>query len=412
MSLSDDLLGDIEAFDQAEGTKKVKHPSGYEPGIDTERGTYTVSSESPMTPAAVSGRFAQQMKDASLDPDEWYLEDDRIEMRTWDMNLGEGKVHVAYYFKARIRRLKDDDAPDYDELIADIRSWEPVRHGEPQEGDPRTFVVVLSDWQLGKRDGDGTKGIVARILAGIDESHARLQALLSEGRNIERLIIVGLGDLVEGCDGFYPMQTFTVELDRRAQMRVARRLLSHAVRLFAPLVPHVTVVGVGGNHGENRKNGKAFTTFADNDDVAVFEQVAEAFAENPSSFGHVTFLVPNDELSVTVRAGDHVLGFTHGHLGSRAGNAGLSHTKVWNWWKGQAHGRSAVGDADVLLNGHFHYFNWCINGSRHHIQVPALDHSTWFEQSSGSSTQHGMVSFLVGELPVEELIIHPCSVIG
>jgi len=411
MSLSDDLLGDIESFAQAEPNRKVKHPTGYEPGIDTERGTYVVSAVNPLTPAAVSGRFAQQMKDASLDPDDWYLEDDRIEMRTWDMNLGEGQVHTAYYFKARIRRLHDRHDPDYEALIDEIRGYD-LSPQDVEPGDPQTYVVVLSDWQLGKRDGDGTKGIVERVLAGIEESRSRLEDLLSGGRAIERVVIAGLGDLVEGCDGFYPMQAFTVELDRRAQMRVARRLIAHAVRLFAPMVPHITVVGVGGNHGENRKDGKAFTTFADNDDVAVFEQVAEAFAENPSSFGHVTFLIPNDELSVTVKVGEHVLGFTHGHLGSRAGNAGLSHTKVWNWWVKQAHGRSPVGDADVLLNGHFHYFNWCVNGSRQHIQVPALDHSTWYEQSSGTSTQHGMVTFLVGDTPVEELLIHPCAVVA
>jgi len=36
------------------------------------------------------------------------------------------------------------------------------------------------------------------------------------------------------------------------------------------------VVGaVPGNHGESRRGSKAFTTFEDNDDLAVFEQVAE-----------------------------------------------------------------------------------------------------------------------------------------
>ena len=41
----------------------------------------------------------------------------------------------------------------------------------------------------------------------------------------DQLTIVGLGDIVEGCEGFYDMQTFTVEYDLRRQKMIARRLL-------------------------------------------------------------------------------------------------------------------------------------------------------------------------------------------
>ena len=48
------------------------------------------------------------------------------------------------------------------------------------------MIVCLSDWQMGKRDGDGTKGIVARI------------ELRKSGVDLAHLYVVGLGDIVEG----------------------------------------------------------------------------------------------------------------------------------------------------------------------------------------------------------------------
>lgn len=413
--MSDDFLTALEAdpFPQADKRQRHKHPEGMTPGLDTEKGTFITRSMEQLDIGKITGDFATQLEAAGFDPSQWRLEDDRIEVRTWPLHMGAGKKPVtAYYFKAKILRLDLEQYIDYDELIEEIKTHPPL---EPQlwgrEGE-WNYVVNLADWQLGKRDGDGTEGIVKRILAGLDEVADDVARCALEGWGISRIIIAGLGDLVEGCDGFYPMQTFNVELDRRGQVRVARRLLLHALRVLAPLTPAVTVVCVGGNHGENRKNGKSFTTFSDNDDVAIFEMVQEILAENPDAYGHVKWLIPNDELAVTVQAGATVLGFTHGHLGGRQGVAGLSHTKVWNWWRDQSFGDTPIGDADVLVNGHFHYFNWCINGPRNHIQTPALDSSTWFEQSTGMGTQHGIVTFLTGPTPVERLRIHPCIVVG
>lgn len=403
-----DFLEEAQAFDQARKPSQ-KHPDGLTPGLDTEKGTFVVRSDRPLTAGELTGQLADRLTEAGVDPNDWLLENERIEFRTWDMAIGNGEVQRMFYFKCFIIRNGDQDDIDIEAIVHDIASHTPPEEAPP--GGDWAYIINFSDWQLGKRDGDGTAGIVARILAGIDEAAADIQSARREGFDIGRLVVVGLGDLVEGCDGFYPMQTFEVELDRRGQVKVARRLLTHAMRTFAPLAPSITAVCVGGNHGENRKNGKAFTTFADNDDVAVFESVAEILAENPQTYGHINFLVPHDELAVTVDVGGTIIGITHGHLGGRNGTAGLAHTKVWNFWRDQAFGDAPVGDADVLINGHYHYFNWCINGPRNHIQVPALDTSTWFEQASGMGTQHGMVSFLSGPKHVERLRILPCSVI-
>ena len=127
------------------------------------------------------------------------------------------------------------------------------------------------------------------------------------------------------------------------------------------------MAAVGGNHGENRKGGKSFTSFGDNDDVAVFEQVAEACAVNPPAFGHVTFVLPEDELELSLDVAGAVLGIAHGHQAAKTGPEGIE-----AWWKGQAFGQQAVADASVLLTGHAHFLSVRQNGPRTHISIRQL----------------------------------------
>jgi hypothetical protein len=82
---------------------------------------------------------------------------------------------------------------------------------------------------MGKGEGGGSAGIVARFLAGIDEVEARWRELVKAGRPLNRLVVVGLGDLVESCSGHYAMQAFQADLDRREQVTVVRRLMVKAL---------------------------------------------------------------------------------------------------------------------------------------------------------------------------------------
>ena len=395
-----DFLDEVREIEQAR-SPRPKHPDGWQPRseIDDQGGFIVTKPYSPDH----APNHQEALIEFGLDPEQWKVTHvRRSRWETYDERWLEAlRINI-------VPVAGPETSIDFDKLVAKIKRQKPLKQN-PSGGD-WTYIVTLSDWQLGKRDGDGTRGIVDRVVAGIAEARVDVGKARKEGYPIGRILIVGLGDIVEGCDGFYPMQTFEVELDRRQQMRVARRLVLHAVQELAPLAKKVTVLAIAGNHGENRKGGKAFTSFADNDDVAVFEQVSDILAENPERYGHVNFLIPHDELTVTIDLGGTVVGFTHGHIARASGATGLAHTRVWNWWKGQAHGRSFAGDADVLVNGHFHYFNHCENGARTHIQVPSLDHSTWYEQGSGYAARHGMVTFLSGPEHVERLRILRCRV--
>lgn len=179
-------------------------------------------------------------------------------------------------------------------------------------------------------------------------------------------------DILTGnCRGNYPGQAFTTELNRREQIRLARRLLKEWVVEFSKVAPHVVFGGVAGNHGENRnESNKAYTTPGDNDDVAVFEMVAEVLMENPEAFGHVNFLIPEERLSVVLDICGVRVGFTHGHLSSRGADP---QAKQKNWLKDMAFSQQPIGDAKLIVTGHYHHTQVVDHGPKTWIQCPAMD---------------------------------------
>jgi predicted phosphodiesterase len=303
-------------------------------------------------------------------------------------------------WKGKVVRKGAKERADIDHLIQDIRKHKP-RERKPLIEGAASLVVVAADWQVGKKDGDGLKGLVGRWLQAIDDVEARYKELKKMGRPIESITVLCLGDLVEGCDGHYDIQTFTVEIDRRDQVKIARRLLRDALIRWSKFAPEITVAAIGGNHGENRKNGKAFTTLNDNDDVALVESVAEIFQANPEAYGHIKFAIPTDSLSLTVEAGTKIIGITHGHL-ARAG-AGVE-AKLRRWIADQTLGRNKIGDCDILVTGHYHSLKMADWGGVKWLQAPALDGgSVWWSQSTGETADVGVLTFLVSERGITDL---------
>ncbi len=213
-----------------------------------------------------------------------------------------------------------------------------------------------------------------------------------------------MGDLIEGCVGHYPMQTFNVELSRREQVRLGRELLTEQLLGWADDFDRVLVAAVPGNHGENRNDdGKSYTNLGDNDDVALVEQVADAFdlakQAGSSRYEHVRFLIPDNELTFTLDVYGTIVGLTHGHVANTRTKAGkdLSHTKLWDWWYGQSMGRQPVSDADLLLSGHYHYLSVIRQGTRTAIQAPPMeDGSQWYIDKAGMDSRASTATMLIG----------------
>jgi hypothetical protein len=308
-------------------------------------------------------------------------------------------------WKGKVVRKSVERGVELNDLIDEIKKHKP---GKVTTFDGDTALVVgISDLQMGKGEGGGSEGIVSRFLAGINEVENRWKELVKTGRKLDRLVVLGLGDLIESCDGHYAMQTFQNDLDRREQVKVVRRLLVKALTSWAKIAPRVVVASVPGNHGENRRNGKAYTTFSDNDDVAVFEQVAEILAANPDVYGNVTFMFPQDELTLTMDVHGTILGLAHGHQARRGG--AVSAAKIKAWWKDQAYGMQRVADATILVTGHYHHLSVLTEGIRTHIQAPSLDGgSQWFTETAGVKSAPGLLTFTISKIGWDDLRVLPC----
>jgi predicted phosphodiesterase len=388
-----------------DAVKKKKSPQGWEPGVVWEGAKGTITTSAVYEPPK---EWSSLLKERGLDPDMYEIVGDTIRWTSFDgwkrdAPGDEAYSTICYSYKADIR-LKSPERPNLDEIYQAVKKAKKPSKEAPS-GDT-TFVIALSDWQTGNRDGGGVQKQVEEIAALPDKLVKRVRDLRKCGTKINHILIVGLGDLVEGTCGHYPAQQFRIEVDRREQMKIVRRGIRDIIMALAPLVERVTITAVGGNHGENRGlSGKAFTTTGDNDDVAIFEQIAEAFQMNKEAFPNVSWRIPLERLTTSVEINGKIIAFTHGHLSKPSGNAAQS---VWNWWKDQAHGRAhpGVADADILVTGHYHHFNAKEQEGRALFVCPSIvSVGEYFQDTYGVKTRAGTLTFCVNSVGWTEMSI-------
>lgn len=369
--------------------KRPTHPNGWEPGVAWTPGEGGTITTGPLEAEPDPGIWADLIADWGLDPATTEVVPGTVQVRGWDANVGDGDVRRMRYYKATIRpRIASDARADVEALNIRVeRQRARTRLTEASTG--RSLVVALADWQLGKGSHGGSAAIVDRIVSALDALPGRIKELARAGRPVESVYLLGLGDLREACSGHYAMQTFETDLDEREQARVIRRLLLRAVDTVAPLVPRVVLGGVPGNHGEKRNgSGKAYTSWTDNSDLEVLEQVGEILSANPARYGHVSVVLA-DELTMVLDVAGVAVGLAHGHQ-AKGG--------IEKWWQGQALGRQAVADAQLLLTGRYHHLKISEATSRTWIQVPAMEGgSEWWTQQTGQHSPPGMLTISVGE---------------
>jgi len=387
------LLQSVEAG--SEPTKveapKAKGSAGlsWTPGIVFDGKHGELSTKAKSEPV---GNWDAELAEWGFDP-KVYEVVEPVRVSTWQTY----DERQLWAYKAQIRTRSGVTQTELEALTAPVKSDRRKPRERPTGA--YTLVVPLGDWQIGKSDGDGLEGTVTRIQQSFEAIVDRVKFLRSCGYEIGGLLIASLGDLGEGCQGHYEQQTFNVTLDRRDQNKVVRRLARNCVMKLATEFDRVTVAAVAGNHGENRRNGKSFTSNNDNDDVSIWESVAETLSVRPELYGHIKWLLPTEELSVSVQIGNKVVGLAHGHQ-ARSGDIG-------RWWEGQSLSNRPVASADLLLTGHFHHFR-CIEVAKGkwHLQVPAMDGgSLWFEESAGRGSTQGQVTFLMSDAGWSELKI-------
>lgn len=371
---------------------RPKHDKGWEPGFvwDGRNGTITSEPGSTATPPQFTALLTELATAIGEDPDQYEIVGD-IQVRRWQQTPGEDYL---YYHRATISRKSSaaDGDVDVEALLKQVGRRGPRKVPTVAAGGAG-LVVAMGDWQVGKSDGDGVEGTIGRLGAIPDLIEQRWRHLRRIGVPLEVVYLCFGGDLKESCNGHYAQQQFRTALNNRDQRQIIRASADRIIDRAAGFAPKVAVKVVGGNHGEEREGGKSHTDFADNVDVAVIEDVAYAYSKT-DRYPHVSFAIPNDDLTLTFDHEGVVVGLAHGH---QAGfGSGLPLTKIHNWWKGQMDGQQPIGDADILVTFHYHH-HWVMQrGARTQIGCPALDGgSDWFRNVSGQDAPPATLSFVV-----------------
>ena len=368
---------------------KIEHPPRFKPGFKFSEKTNSgeIVSEPQKTNKI---NWQEQLYDYFGDEAENYsVVPGTAEIRFWDTNMGAGDVQRMYYFKAKIVSNKNYMVDnDFQKLLKEAGK-KTVAKKQTKKID-ETFVIVLSDWQIGKK---GSAKTIERFNEAIPKIKQQIK-LLKKNNNINQILFAGVGDIVEGCSGYYDMMEYSVEMDYRQQQKVARRMAYKLIKETLPLFDNGIAAFIGGNHGEYRKGNKAFTSFGDNRDVQLAEELYEIFKEAPAYKDKLQFIIPDDELSLTFDVSNITLSIVHGHQMKSGVNA---QAKAKKWLSDQSLSRNALADADVLLMGHFHFFSAYETSNRLIIQAPTLDSgSEWFENVYGDKSEPGILTLTLG----------------
>lgn len=381
------MTADWDGFEvEASRASDARRPRQYEPSVEYQAGE--------MAQVAIS------LTQVPPDEEAWRAEIQRVTSLTVPEHRKVELAQIRYWGDPAAPNVycrflisdREDAAPAVDavQILADLRKGK--KYSEPGKltGDS-TLVVSWNDWQTAKLEGGGTAGLADRLDSAFNSVIHRALELRAIGRDIGSLVIIGGGDMVEGCVTF-TNQSYEIDGDRRAQIRNTVTFILAGLDRIAPLFTDVRVLVVGGNHGENRINGKR-TTRHDNDDCAVFEHAALAAARD-SRLGHVKFFIAQDEPAKTIDVHNWILGTTHGHVFQRG--AGGSAAKAHRWFSGQAAGRFPVGDSDVLLSHHYHHHALQDWGATLWVQTPTMDAgSPHFTDGTGLHSKPGMLSFVM-----------------
>ncbi|MCU0256027.1 MAG: hypothetical protein MUF56_05055 [Solirubrobacteraceae bacterium] len=288
------------------------------------------------------------------------------------------------YCKFRLAPRRGVTQADLDALVRAARRK--ARAAPPPDAEGACYVVALGDTQIGKPDGDGTDGTVARFMDRLEQSAARLKRL-RRTTPVGSIALAWLGDCVEGSVSSGGRVMGRQDRTLTEQVRITRRLMLEQVKAFAAFGLPTTLASVPGNHDQTTR----FVLTRDDDSWAVDAASAVWDAlQLAGGYDHVRVVLPGrDEDVVTLDLAGTVATFGHGHQMGRSGDGPL------RWWAGQSHGMRQAGESTLLMTGHFHHLRVVEDGPKTWVQVPAMDGgSTWFANRTGLAARPGLVTLL------------------
>jgi hypothetical protein len=350
----------------------VKAPKGWEAKVELDGDTGTVTS-TPQTDSKITD-FSQILDEFGIDSTEFEV-DGPAKISKWQTFSGEWLTS----YKFRIRKTNPTvDISELIKLIQDVKPQTPITSGD------HAFVFAAGDLQLGKSDGDGVEGTVRRYRESLQNAVNKVHQNRDQ---IGSILVSFVGDCIEGMVSQGGRNARRTVLSTTQQVNLLRQLMIETVKAFAPLTGKLIIVSVPGNHDEAQREPVS-TDGSDSWAVDALRAVSQGLEFNPEAFGHVECLeVPFDELTIVVDVAGTKIGHAHGHQWTRG--------KHWTWWSGQHWGGHAIGEADILLCGHFHTGMYEQENFKHIIRTPAFEQeSTYFRHKTGKIGNPSAVTFL------------------
>ena len=366
-------------------------PAGWSPSV-----TYDASGRAEVVvvgagqPGKDAHAWAAEVRNCGVDlPPGWSarLVEIRTDPRAWVRHAqGEDAVTEPVTRRKYVVEPTRSAAVDVDELVAAIGKKRPTP--AKTTGDAWAYVHAIADWQIGKEAyGQGTEQTVGRILDGLEASVARIKRE-NKRRPIGTIVLASLGDLCEGVVSQNGGVALSSDLGLTEQLRVIRRLLLEHVKALAPLAERLVVPTAPGNHDQAYRLMGMSAAATDSFAVDAAMQVADAL-HLAGGYDHVTFITPDvDDRTVTIEAEGTVIGMAHGHQFRGP-------EKAQDWWAKQGHARKRIGQAHILMSGHFHHLRVTDDSGRVHIQAPTVDPgSPWYDNKNGGGPQSGVLTLL------------------
>ena len=359
-------------------------PSGWGPKYDFDEQAGVGEITHVGTDPNYKSKFDSILLEWGFDP-EYYEIEGKVRASSWNVQLKGGDVQTFYAFKGIVRRRHPERDEWYDKLLKEVSKKKPLKK-KKLKGDT-AYIFTMSDWQLGK-DDLGVEKTLERYDKALERAVEEIRSLGS----IDEIYLLSMGDLTEGCYGFYDSQPHNISLNLSQQYHLARKLIMKTVDTFLPYANKIILSGVPANHGEMSRSGKGkvVTSRLDNSDTMHLEICEEIMNQNPR-YDKVTVSIP-EGFHHTLKIKNLTVGFTHGHM--HAGGTGPE-GKIIKWWQGQMFGDFPVGDAEILITGHFHHPRMMQQCNRTWFQCPSIDASIDFTARTGMWSKPGVLTFTI-----------------
>lgn len=262
---------------------------------------------------------------------------------------------------------------------------------------PRTeggaYCLCLADFQCGKAQEarGGTAELVARVRSIIEQARAAVAA-----ERPAEVFIFELGDICEGnASHTSQSQLVANDLSQAEQLEVCARLILEAIAALAPLVPHLRLVCVRSNHGEERRGGQ--TVGRGDFGIMTARVVASALELAGGEWAARVRVTTQNALEPGILTHVQCLPIAafHGHYAKSEKNL-----PAWIAQQAGGVGEHAAGacyrEARVVLHGHFHHLRIEQSRGRTIIGCPSLEAgSAWVERACGEYSEPGALAFRV-----------------